>query len=413
MRLRQYCLTACAATFAGLGFGASALATTPVFSTLVSFSGGNGNFPVGGLAVDLLGNLYGTTEFGGSGVSPTNLGNGTVFELSGSGHRTLSNVVRFDGVDGANPTATLTLDLANNLYGTTATGGGPAGGGTAFRLSGAGHTTRTTLATFTGANGGNPTSALSFGLTPQSTSPFFSIDLFGATNSAGPNGNGTIFRLSGANFQTMTTVDAVGGTIGEPQGLTVIADAAGNLFAVNAAGGRFGQGTVFELSGPTHATMTVLATFTGTNGAFPLSSLTFDGAGNLYGTTSTGGPRGDGTIFELSGPNHQTLTTLTAFGTGDNNGAAPVASVLIDTTRSIFGTTSAGGAGGDGTVFRISADHHTFTVLHTFIGSDGNKPLAGLAADFAGNLYGTTALGGTNDDGTAFELTGTGFVGLR
>ena len=412
MRFRDYCVTACAAIFAGLEPGASALATTPVFTTLVSFNGANGNFPVGGLAVDLLGNLYGTTEFGGRGVSPTNLGNGTVFELSGSGHRTLSTVVAFDGVDGANPTATLILDLANNFYGTTATGGGPDGGGTAFRLSGAGHTTRTTLATFTGANGGNPTSALSFGLTPQSTPPFFSIDLFGAANSAGPNGNGTIFRLSGANFQTMTTVDAVGGTIGEPAGLTVIADAAGNLFAVNAAGGRFGQGTVFELSGPTHGTMTVLATFTGTNGAFPLSSLTFDRSGNLYGTTSTGGPSGNGTVFELSGPTHQTLTTLLSFGTGEG-GAAPVAAVLIDAAGTIFGTTSAGGETGNGTVFKISADHHAFTVLHTFDGSHGARPLDSLTADFAGNLYGTTALGGTNDDGTAFELTGTGFVGLR
>ena len=402
-----------AATVPGTVFCLGAHAATPRLTTLASFAGANGSFPVGGLTVDFLGDLYGTTEFGGSGVSPTNLGNGTVYELSGPEHRTLSDVVTFDGADGGNPTATLSLDLADNLYGTTATGGGPVSAGTAFRLSGLGHATRTTLATFTGPNGANPTSALSFGLSPQAASPFFSVALFGAANSAGPDGNGTVFQLSGAELQTLTTVDAVGGVIGEPGGLAVTADFAGNLFVANAAGGRFGQGTVFELSGPAHRTMTVLATFNGTNGAFPLSSLVLDWSGNLYGTTSTGGPKGDGTVFELSGPTRQTLTTLAAFGTGDGNGAAPVAPVLIDLAGNIFGTTSGGGASDDGTVFRISADHHTFTVLHSFSGSDGADPLAGLAADLAGNLYGTTANGGAHGDGTAYEISASGFVGLH
>lgn len=87
--------------------------------------------------------------------------------------------------------------------------------------------------------------------------------------------------------------------------------------------------------------------------------------------------------------------------------------MLIDAAGNLYGTTAAGGSGGAGTVFRLSADHRTMTILHSFSGSDGSTPVGGLVADLAGNLYGTTSTGGSGGDGTVFELSGTDFVGTR
>ena len=259
-------LTAYAAAAVSLSAGVNANAATPALITLVSFNGQNGQSPVGGLIFDKRGDLYGTTEFGGKNISQSNRGDGTVFELSGAEHKNFSTTVFFDGANGSNSTATLTSDSADNLYGVTATGGDTgAGGGTAFRLSGAGHTTLTTLAIFTGPNGVNPVAALSFDPTGKT------VSLFGATNGGGPNSNGTIFRLSGTKFETLTTVDAIGGNIGETQGVTVIGGSSGKLFSTMASGGSSGFGIVVKLSGRDHATSTVLATFNGSNGASPIS----------------------------------------------------------------------------------------------------------------------------------------------
>ena len=118
-----------------LGFGVHAAAAAPVLTTLVSFTGPNGALPLGTPTFDLDGNLYGTTGFGGSG---SGFGQGTVFELSGTDHTTLTTLVSFNGANGTQPQGGLVFDVFGNLFGTT-TAGGPGGDGTAFELSGTGH----------------------------------------------------------------------------------------------------------------------------------------------------------------------------------------------------------------------------------------------------------------------------------
>ena len=320
--------------------------TTPVFTTLASFEGPNGLVALGGLTFDLAGNLYGTTAFGGTGYQARGAsGLGTVFELSGKDHATYKVLVNFDGSNGNQPEAALTLDAFGNLYGTTASGG-TAGMGTAFQLSGADHLHLTELASFSGGNGANPIGGLALYAPGQfhvPGNPYFAGHLFGTTTCGGANGNGTVFRLSGFNHKTLTTIVSFNAAVnGAWPGATLVADSAGHLFGTTFTGGAGTYGTVFELSGPDHQTLTTLASCNGTNGANPMGGLTLDAAGNLYGTTSAGGPGFGGTIFELAGPGHRTLTTLATFGSNDPNGAEPVGTLLIDAAGNLFGTTNGG-----------------------------------------------------------------------
>ncbi len=402
---------------------ARAASTGPVFTTLASFEGLNGSVALSGLTFDVDDNLYGTTAFGGPGYQPGGAsGQGIVFELSGSNHTTFKTVVTFDGTNGTSPRATLTLDAFGHLYGTTSSGG-TAGMGTGFELSGAGHRHLTTLISFAGLNGATPLGGLT--LAPPAgasvlASAFATDSLFGTTSAGGADGDGTVFRLSGPNHKTLTTIVSFAAAVnGASPGATMVADAAGHLFGTTFRGGPGDGGTVFELSGPNHATLTTLAVFNGNNGANPQGGLTLDAAGNLYGTTTGGGPGYGGTIFELAGPGHTTLTTIASFGSNDPNGAVPQGALLVDAAGNLYGTTN-GGADefGDGAylgaVFKLSADHTTMTPLHTFTGgNDGDIPQAGLTVDAAGNLYGTTTSGGAGGDlggGTVFEISGAGFV---
>ena len=394
----------------------------PVFTTLASFVGPNGIVAVGGLTFDFAGNLYGTTAFGGTGYQfGSSPGQGTVFELSGKDHTVFRTLVDFGGRNGTEPFAALTLDAFGNLYGTTSAGG-KAGTGTAFRLSGPGHRHLIRLASFTGDNGANPLGGLAFYAPGQYHlfGPYYAGHLFGTTSVGGANGNGTVFELSGSDHAVLTTiVSFTAGVNGARPGSTLVADAAGHLFGTTFTGGPGSYGTVFELSGEHHQTLTTLAAFDGNNGANPVGGLTLDAAGNLYGTTSAGGPGYGGTIFELASPGHRKLATLATFGNNDPNGAVPQGTLLIDAAGNLYGTTNGGAdefGGGAylGAVFKLSADHKTMTPLHAFTGQDdGDIPQAGLTVDAAGNLYGTTTSGGAGGDsggGTVFEISGSGFV---
>ncbi len=204
-------------------------------------------------------------------------------------------------------------------------------------------------------------------------------------------------------------------------GLT--ADQAGNLYGTTAGGGTGagcqgvgGCGTVFKL-GP-HGTETVLYSFAGGgDGSSPNGTLIVDQAGNFYGTTAAGGFSGCalgaecGTVFKLAPDG--THTVLYSF-TGGRDGGVPEAPLLADQAGNLYGTTTQGGSGGCGgygcgTVFKLAPDG-TETILHAFRGgSDGAELFAaGLIADQAGNLYGTTWEGGKGCNGagcgTVFKL---------
>jgi uncharacterized repeat protein (TIGR03803 family) len=178
------------------------------------------------------------------------------------------------------------------------------------------------------------------------------------------------------------------------------------LFGATEDGGAKGFGTVYEVAAGTH-TLATLATFNNTNGANPESSLIEDSAGNLYGTTRFGGANNDGTVFEVAAGTH-TLTTLATFNGTD--GANPYCSLLEDAAGNLYGTTVNGRASSDGTVFEVAAGTDALTTLISFNGADAANSYAGLIADSEGDLFGTTYSGGFANAGTAFEVTGSGFV---
>jgi uncharacterized repeat protein (TIGR03803 family) len=393
---------------------ARAASAAPVLTTLVSFNGSNGSIPVADVTFDCAGNLYGTTLFGGSGGE---FGYGTVFELSGQNHNVFQTIVSFDSSNGSGPGTALTLDARDDLYGTTEAGGA-GGSGTAFRLSGARSRKLTTLASFAGANGATPRGGLAL-YSPRQFHlpgfPYYSGHLFGTTSAGGASGDGTVFKLSGKGHDTQTVLISFAVANGSQPGSTLVADAGGHLYGTTFTGGPGSYGTVFELSDPDHRTLTTLAAFNGENGANPVGGLIVDAQGDLYGTTQYGGQGGGGTIFELSGPRHRKLSTLATFGSNDPNGAVPQGTLLLDAAGNLYGTTNGGGDefGGAflGTVFKLSFDHKTMTPLYAFTGGlDGDIPQAGLVADAAGNLYGTTTSGGADGGGTVFEVSGSGFV---
>jgi uncharacterized repeat protein (TIGR03803 family) len=135
--------------------------------------------------------------------------------------------------------------------------------------------------------------------------------------------------------------------------------------------------------------------------------LVVDSRGTLYGTAPYKGPAG--VIFKLS-PDGTYI--IVHFFTG-TDGFAPVAGLMSDSKGNLFGTTADGGTTNSGVVFRLSPDGTstgTYTVLHSFSGMDGASPQTSLYADKSGNLYGTTSEGGAHGAGTVFKLTGTGFV---
>jgi hypothetical protein len=242
-------------------------------------------------------------------------------------------------------------------------------------------------------------------------------NLFGTTIDGGVGDYGTVFQLSGADHQTFTTLYRfTGGVDGRYPNGALIADGAGNLFGTTTGGGVGEYGTVFQLSGANHQTLTTLYRFTGgVDGRHPNAALIADGAGNLFGTTFYGGDDGVGVVFELSGADHQTFTRLYSF-TGGADGGYPQTGLIADAAGNLFGTTSYFGGDDDlGVVFELSgADHHTFTRLHSFTeGADGGANRAKLIADAAGNLFGTTYGGGNGASSTIYEITNSGYVTLN
>src|ERR1019366_4407129 len=193
------------------------------------------------------------------------------------------------------------------------------------------------------------------------------------------------------------------GTDGVNPQADLIFDAAGNLYGTTSQGGTSDAGTAFELTPAAGGTWTekVLWSFgTGMDGANPLAGLIFDGAGNLYGTTYNGGTSNSGTVFELTPAAGGTWTEKVLYGfDGGANGGDPSAGLIFDAAGNLYGTTSFGGPYNHGTVFELmpaGGGSWTEQVLHNFgSGTDGISPLAGLIFDGAGNLYGTTYHGGS------------------
>jgi uncharacterized repeat protein (TIGR03803 family) len=367
-------------------------------------NGTDGIDPNGAVIFDAAGNLYGTTWSGGA-----NLYWGTVYELTPTGGGWTEKVLHsFNNVttDGANPAAAaLIFDTAGNLYGTTA-GGGTNLKGTVFELTpaGGGGWTEKVLYSF----GGNGTD----GFAPYSGLVFDAAgNLYGTAYYGGAYSRGTVFELSpqaGGGWTEQVLHSFGNGTDASAPFSGLTFDTAGNLYGTTEIGGADSAGTVYELSPQAGGGWTekVLYSFAnnGTDGTVPKAGVIFDATGNLYGTTSAGGTYTLGILFELTPAGGGTWTerVLHSFGNG-TDGANPYAKLIFDTAGNLYGTTYQGGSYGGGTVFRFNAQGEV--LLQSFSGGDGAAPVAGLIFDAADNLYGTTTSGGASDEGTVFEIT--------
>jgi len=209
--------------------------------------------------------------------------------------------------------------------------------------------------------------------------------------------------VSAGHAQTFTTLYSfTGGADGGYTSGGLMQDTAGDLYGTTADGGASGYGTVFKLA--TAGKETVLHSFRGADGSYPgMGPLILDSAGTLYGTTYYGGASGYGTIFALDTAGQETV--LHSF-TG-KDGSYPIAGVTRDSAGNLYGTTLAGGTSDYGTVFKLSKAGR-LTVLHSFKDTDGSYPIAGVVRDSKGNLYGATEEGCPNGWGMVFKLTARG-----
>lgn len=409
------------------GSGTVSGAVTGVFvscssveQVLYNFSGApDGVDPEASLIMDNAGNLYGTTRLGSANFG---IGYGIVFKLSPTESGLYKETILYSfngGSDGEQPAAGLTMDGAGNLFGTTSRGGDGSctnGCGMVFKLS-AGvddHYTKSILHSFTG--GGD-------GLEPSGLILDSAGNLYGTTNSSnamGLSGNpnaGTVFKLSpnadGSYTESVlyafTTTDSSNGQ--NPIGGMII-DSTGALYGTTANGGSGNFGVVFKLSPTTGDSYSesVVFNFGGSGSGVPSGGLVIDSLGNLYGTAGA-----FGVVFKLAptADGSYTESLLHSFDGSTADGGDPNGGLIMDSLGNLYGTTQIGGAGGGGMVFRLSpaADgNFTETILYSFKNNtDGGNPRAGLIIDSAGNLYGTTANGGSGvaeglDTGTVFEI---------
>lgn len=419
---------------AGCDGGGGTGTTSPVINyserQLYSFSQvPDGNNPGANMVFDALGNLYGTTTQGGT------YGAGTVFKLTPNGGQWTETVLYSfcpaqKCPDGAQPISKLVFDSAGNLYGTALQGGAYAGSpvsgagmGVVFELTPQqdGTWAETVLHSFgSGTDGRAPMAGLIFDKAGN---------LYGTTYQGGTGpqcfvGCGTVFELSpGSNGWTEKVLYNFCSQIGCPDGENptsgVIVDAAGNLYGTTPGGGLSQiLGIAFELTPGANGqwTESVLYEFRGgdTDGYSPVGALVQDAFGNFYGTTEDGyysGGLNDGTVFKLTrgSGNQWSESVLYGFGALPNgaDGYTPATGVVLDKAGNLYGTTPIGGTMDWGVVFKLTPQNNgkwQESTLYSFQGSASGYGPGGLTLDSSGNVYGV-ARGGTSGYGIAFELT--------
>jgi uncharacterized repeat protein (TIGR03803 family) len=379
-------------------------------TVLYTFTEGNdGGNPYGGLIFDGSGNLYGTTQYGGT------YGYGVVFELSpgpnGQRTETVLHSFNLDGQDGVRPFSSLVMDSAGNLFGTTNYGGAYSLG-TVFEVSPGqnGGWTERVLHTFNsdGIDGYNPYATLVLDAKGN---------LYGTTYYGGTGSVGTVFELSpspdGSWQETIIlNFDYTHG--GEPRG-GVVFDRAGHLYGTTQFGGQFESGVIFELARQQNGTWkeTVLHNFGSSGDGFAsYSGLVIDKSNRLFGTTLYGGNSDNGAVFEVERVNGVWQESVIHSFERINDGFNPYGPVAIDSAGNLYGMTfesEVNGVGGGGIVFQLSRKKQAWneTILHQFgvIPGDGGNPYSGPVLDSAGNIYGATFNGGNSGGtGVVFEV---------
>jgi uncharacterized repeat protein (TIGR03803 family) len=356
--------------------------TTPAVSTVVAFSLSN---PSGNLVQGPDGALYGI------GSPATSVSGGVIYRATVDGSDVRS-LYQFQADDALSPAGGMVLASDGLLYGTTKFGkaGQLDGAGSIFRIATGGtgfqiiHRFAPVTATNQDSNAINADGAYPEAELVEGADGY----LYGVARAGGPNGTGTVFKVArdGTDFKLLHSFAAV--TSGSTSGLTVTVD-----------------------------------------GAAPTGPLLAGADNFFYGTASQGGTNGRGTVFRIAfdGTGFQVLrhfsatTTDTTTGLLKNaDGATPLGGLINGGDGFLYGTTAQGGADGNGVIFAMPADGSTFTVLHSFAGTDGARPVAELMVASTGKLYGVTSSGGANSSGTAttfgtifsIDRAGTGFASL-
>ena len=397
-----------------VGFGATAQTVT----TIHDFGErGDGENPQAGVVFDQAGNLYGTAALGAVD------GNGVVYSLTppddGTVPWTESVLHKFQGQpDGAVPVCSLVF-LSGDLFGTTEEGG-THNMGTVFQVrppSELGGNAKGRVLYSFGSVAGD-------GMVPNAGLLPAHPGFYGVTRDGGANGRGTVFQVTppgggGGNWNETILYNFTSSGDGSFPSSDLIMDEQGNLYGATLVGGANDLGAIYQLSPPASEggawTETVIFSFSGIDGTLPFGRLQFDEAGALYGTTTSGGSGQAGTVFKLT-PQSQpglpwTQSVLYNFS-GGRDGGSPFAGVIFGNKGRLFGTASTGGNGRPdpgGVIFRLDppeneGDPWTERVLHAFGGPDGFRSLSRLVRR-GGAMYGTTSAGGLNGTGTVFALT--------
>ena len=318
------------------------------FRIIYSFTGEtDGSYPSGGVTLDAAGNIYGTTESAGTG------GCGAVWELTPNGN-TWTETTLYDfgnQPDGCSPAWGIILDSSGNLYGATSNGG-PYNGGTVFQLvpQGDGTWLENILHAFSSGRDGYDAYS---GVTMDSSG-----NLYGTTG-GGIYGAGAVYQLSqsgGAWAETILFYFTGGQNGSQPYG-GVVLDKSGNLYGTTEFGGLDNVGTVYELT-PSSGfwKLTVLHNFSGGNdGGVPIGGVVRSASGDLYGPTLYGGYYEWGTIFRLApaANGKWTETVLHSFA-NRFDGSDPQTGLSFDSAGNLYGTTQSGGADGIGAVFELA-----------------------------------------------------------
>jgi uncharacterized repeat protein (TIGR03803 family) len=351
-------------------------------SVVHSFVGPDGSFPSGSL-VSKDGKLYGAT-LENTPVNGRGCGAGGVFRMNPtSGDTTL--IYAFECTDGASPLGGL-IEVSGALYGTTM-GGGPTGAGYIFKTIPSTGITTDVASFSSGAGGSNPYDNVIY-----SHGTFY-----GTTQNFSTYGTGAVFAADAASGE-VTALHAFTGVSSGYSSTAALLPLNGSLFLTSNIGGAYSLGAVTKID-PASGTETILHSFTGgADGGTPLASVV-PFRGKLYGTGERGGATGNGVVFSVD-PQSGKEKVVYSFA-GGSDGAAPVGGLLSLNGR-FYGTTSSGGASGFGTVFALDPATGLETVLHSFTSSDGANPVAGVV-NVGGVLWGTTVFGGASN-GTVFKI---------
>jgi uncharacterized repeat protein (TIGR03803 family) len=407
-------------------------------TTLVDFTGNAGSHPgarpAGGLVEMPGGQIFGTTEFGGT------AGFGTAFRLTTGANPLFTSIRSFDDLQGSQPVGEMAAADATTLLGTLAAGGGSGWGGV-FRLTTAGDFT--VLASFTGESGALPGAVPRAGLTATTGGTFI-----GTTSAGGPGNLGTVFQVDGTGAVTTTTAlspddgwmpsgapvpdgqggwlfplaaggSAGGGTVARWDGSTLttlapLGGAAGSAadgsllekgglyYGLASQGAASGRGSAFRID-PSAGTATPVNAFTSTGGTLADGGLIVGSDDALYGVGREGGTSGRGTLFKVTTAGVRTRIVSFTGTAGAAPGTAPWGPLVLAPSQTYYGVTARGGSQDQGVLFRLSSAG-TYTPLVHFTPTGPRGPAGGLATAADGGIYGTCRSGGPADAGVVFHL---------